>query len=165
MASSPCLHQAHCRSRQIRLALMLARRSQRGLRHSPPLMTPDLQHLGHHSPPLRALATTVRATNTRGVPNRNRSTPSSPPPTRSTEPLGRKFHFMARISRNHADYRQASPRYSHRIRKEHQSATITLLAMLAPRSTRRRDRLTTNATTKPKLHHLWSPSTDSSCVT
>ena len=62
MTLSPCLHQAHCRSRQIRLALMLARRSQRGLRHSPPLMTPDLQHLGHHSPPSRTFATTERAT-------------------------------------------------------------------------------------------------------
>ena len=171
IALSPYLHQAHCRSRQVRIALMLARRSQRGLRHPPPLMTPDLRHLGHNSPPSRALATTGRSTNTRGASNTNHSAPSSPPPTRSTETLGRKFHFMARISRNHADYRQASARYSHRIRKHHRSAAVALLAMLAPHSTRRRDRLSTSATTKActwnvcKLHHLWNASSAKSCVT
>jgi hypothetical protein len=100
MDFSPCLHQDNASSRQIRPALMLARRSQRSPRPSSPLMTPNLASLGHTPSPSRFPATSERTMNAHRA-------STSPTTTRNTEPLGWQFHFTAHPPQNRAQIRQA----------------------------------------------------------
>lgn len=114
MAFSPCLHRNHAPFRQIRPALMLARRSQRGPRSSPassPLMTPNLEALGYSSFPSCGAATTEQPTNTYGAPRNNHSASSSLTMTSSTEPLEWQFHFIIRLAHDRAQTRQAGARH------------------------------------------------------
>lgn len=115
MALSPCIHRIHAPSRQIRPALMLARRPQRASRPSPPLRTPKLGALGHTPSPSLSSATTQRTMNTNGAPKRNLSAPNSPATTRNAEPLGWQFHFIARLPRDRTRIRQAGARHDYQI--------------------------------------------------
>lgn len=100
---SPCPHQAYSPSRQIRPGLMLAQRPRRSRRPSwPPLMTPALESLEPLSLSSRSSVTIEEATSTYRAPQRNHRALNSLTVTRSTEPLGWKLHFMARLAGDHA---------------------------------------------------------------
>jgi hypothetical protein len=120
MALSPSLRRLHSPSRQILHALMLARRPQHGPRPSSassPLMTSNLEALGHSSLPSCGSVTTEQTTNTYGAPKWNHSALNSLTTTSSTERLGWQFHFIIRLARDRAQTRKADARHDYQITK------------------------------------------------